>query len=100
MNYLEHKLTRTEEDQRIRQLIQRRKAREMIEKRLKDIEVRFAEGADQVKEEKQPGYTLTGVARVLRYQAKLIKLKQKSNLPAKLPDNIVYWNRLENRVVS
>ena len=46
MNYLEQKLTRTEEDQRIRQLIQRRKARELIEKRLKDIEVRFAEGAE------------------------------------------------------
>ena len=97
MNYLEQKLTRSEEDQRIKNLIQRRKAREMIEKRLKDIDVRFAEGAEQTK---QADYKLEGTAKVLRYQAKIIKLKTKSNLPAKLPDNIVYWNRLENRVVS
>lgn len=50
MNYLEQKLTRSDEDQRIKNLIQRRKAREMIEKRLKDIDVRFAEGAEQTKE--------------------------------------------------
>jgi hypothetical protein len=36
----------------------------MIEKRLKDIDVRFAEGAEQTK---QADYKLEGTAKVLRY---------------------------------
>jgi len=37
---------------------------------------------------------------IVRGQAKLVKLKADANLPKKLPDNLVYWNRLETRVES
>lgn len=67
---------------------------EFLEQRLKELDSRFAESVEQPRDEK------SGETRLLRYPAKLIKLKKGANLPAKLPDSLVYWNRLECRVVS
>ena len=38
--------------------------------------------------------------KVVRNQGRIVKLIAESNLPKKLPDNLVYWNRCEVRVES
>ena len=58
------------------------------------------EGQDQDIVEEYEGSGLTKRVIKTQHQPKLMKTKFDSGLPKKLPDCIVYWNRLQVRVES
>ena len=93
---LEKRLKATPDDLKIKALINSRRGLEFLEKRLKDLAEQFAE-AEPPKEISAPK---GGMIKVLRYPAKLVRIQKDTNLPSSLPDSLVYWNRLECKVVS
>ena len=101
LKFIESKLVSSNPDhQRIKTLINLRKAREFLDTRIRALEGSLAEGAEEILEDKPTIITLGGIANMLRYGGRLIKFKRSTNLPVKLPDSMVYWNRLETRVTS